>query len=261
METTNPTRTAKDQFNAQATEYNAQWNTWSEETLGVMLAAAQPTLTDRILDVATGTGFTALAFAPYVASVIGLDVSPGMLRQAEAYAFERGITNAAFQEGAAEALPFGDSSFDIVCCRIAPHHFLSVPEFLSEAARVLVPGGRFVLVDTTVPDGASEAADWQNTVEALRDPSHVRNYPPSEWQQMTETAGLTVTECRTDGGGITIPLSDWTHKAGCTPEQAAAVRQSFADAPESARQAFQIAAADGETVFTWLRVLLRAEKV
>jgi ubiquinone/menaquinone biosynthesis C-methylase UbiE len=261
METNTPVRSAKEQFDKQATEYNAQWNLWSEETLNAMLTVAQATPTDTVLDVATGTGFTALAFAPLVYSVVGLDVSPGMLEQAQKYAVERGITNARFQEGAAEALPFGDHSFDLVTCRIAPHHFLDITHFLSETARVLKPGGRFVLADTTVPDDYPEAARWQNIVEVLRDPSHVQNYTPSEWRQMTEAAGLTVTECRTNGGGITIPLSDWLHKAGCTPEQSAAVRQAFADAPESAKQAFQIVTnTDGETVFTWQRVLLQAVK-
>ena len=261
MKTPAPARSAKEQFDKQAAEYNAQWNTWSEETLSAMLAAAQAKPTDIVLDAATGTGFTALAFAPFVQSVVGLDVSPGMLAQARKHALERGVSNARFEEGAAESLPFGEGAFDLVTCRIAPHHFLDVSKFLAETARVLKPGGRFVLVDTTVPDDLPEAARWQNAVEVLRDPSHVQNYAPREWRQRTEAAGLAVTGCRTGGGGITIPLSDWLHKAGCTPEQSAAVRKAFADAPESAKQAFQITtAAEGETVFTWQRVVLHAVK-
>lgn len=259
MEDANPKRTAKEQFDKQAVEYNAQWNTWSERTLNAMLELAQCLPKFRVLDVATGTGFTALAFAPFVHSVVGLDVSTGMLRQAEKHAERRGIANAVFQEGTAESLPFADGSFELVTCRIAPHHFLSVPKFLSETARVLKPGGSLVMADTTVPDDLPEAADWQNAVEVLRDPSHVKNYMPATWRQMTEAAGMTVTECRADSGGITIPLSDWLRKAGCTPDQSAAVRQMFADAPKSAREAFQIVAGGGgETVFTWPRVLLRA---
>ncbi|MGI4790419.1 MAG: class I SAM-dependent methyltransferase [Janthinobacterium lividum] len=256
-----PARSAKAQFDRQAAEYNAQWNTWSEEALSSLLTSAQPKPTDSVLDVATGTGFTALAFAPLVQSVIGLDVSIGMLRQAEKQAQERGITNASFQEGIAENLPFADQSFDIVTCRIAPHHFLDIQKFLTETARVLKPGGRFVLADTTVPDDAPDAGQWQNAVEAVRDPSHVRNYTPSEWRHRVEAAGLTVSECHTGGGGITIPLSDWIIKAGCTPDQSAEVRRLFAEAPESAREAFQIVTdTSGETVFTWQRVLLKAVK-
>ena len=256
---TAPARSAKEQFDKQAAHYDTQWNTWSEETLGWLLANANPRPTDFVLDVATGTGFTALAFAPFVEAVIGLDVSPGMLEQARRQAGERKVANAVFQEGAAEALPFPNGAFDIVTCRIAPHHFLSVEKFLAEAARVLKPGGRLALVDTTVPDDAPEVAAWQNEVEVVRDPSHIRNHTPHEWQAMAEAAGLTVSECGSGGVGITIPLSDWITKAGCTSDQAAEVRRCFADAPESARTAFQIGTTpDDETVFTRQRVTLLA---
>ena len=257
-----PTRSAKEQFDQQAPQYDSQWNTWSEETLNWMLEAAQCLPEYRVLDVATGTGFTALAFAPGVHSVVGLDVSSGMLAQAQGQAEERGVTNAEFREGAAEALPFADSTFDLVTCRIAPHHFLDIQKFVSEAARTLKPGGALVLVDTTVPDNDPEAADWQNMVEAVRDPSHVKNYTPTEWRGMAERAGLTVQVCEAPPGGITIPLSDWLIKAGCTSEQTAEVRRRFAEAPENVRDAFQIhQKGDGETVFTWQRVLLKAVKV
>ncbi len=260
-ETVVPARSAKAQFDKQAMHYNTDWNAWSEETLTWLRDNADPHSTDTVLDVATGTGFTALAFAPLVQSVIGLDVSSGMLGQARKRAQELGIGNATFQEGPAEALPFPDDTFDLVTCRIAPHHFLDIQKFLIETARVLKPGGHLVLVDTTVPNASPETADWQNEVETLRDPSHVRNYTPSEWRRMTETAGLTVQEVGSGGGGITIPLSDWIFKAGCTPEQADAVRQRFADAAESVRQAFAIKTQpDGETVFTWQRVVLKAMK-
>lgn len=256
-----PARSAKEQFDRQAAHYDTQWSTWSEETLGWLLANADPKPSDFVLDVATGTGFAALAFAPLVETVIGLDVSPGMLEQARRQAWERRIANAVFQEGTAESMPFAEGAFDIVTCRIAPHHFLDVQKFLAEAARVLKPGGRLALVDTAVPDDAPKDAAWQNAVEAVRDPSHVRNHTPQEWRAMAEAAGLTVTQSGSGGGGITIPLSDWIVKAGCTPDQAAEVRRRFADAPQSARTAFQIQTTPGgETVFTWQRVALLAVK-
>ncbi|MCW3060866.1 MAG: Methylase involved in ubiquinone/menaquinone biosynthesis [Capsulimonas sp.] len=256
-----PTRSAKEQFDKQAAHYNAQWNTWSEETLSWILAHSGYQPTDKVLDIATGTGFTALAFAPHVAEVIGSDVSTGMLDQARKQAEEREITNATFTEAPAEALPFLDATFDIVTSRIAPHHFLDIQKFAAETARVLKPGGRLVLVDTSVPDGDIEAADWQNAVEVLRDPSHVRNYTPSEWRAIWEDAGLTVETIGDTGGGITIPLSDWIFKAGCTPEQAQQVRDQFANAPANVKAIYQIVEqANGETVFTWRRVAVRAVK-
>jgi len=259
--TQSPKRSAREQFDRQAEHYNAQWNAWSEETLDWLLENARPDKQDQALDVATGTGFTALAFAPHVRSVIGIDVSPGMLAQARRRAEEQGITNVTFQEGAAEAFPFPDGTFDLVTCRIAPHHFLSVPQFLQETARVLKPGGRFLLVDTCVPDGDPEADIWQNAVEALRDPSHVRNDTPSEWRERIQAAGLLVERMTSSGNGITMRLSEWLEKAGCTPDQQEAVRRRFETAPPSAARAFRIThEPGGETVFTWQRVLVRAIK-
>ena len=255
-----PTRTAREQFDRQATHYNAQWNQWSEETLCWLLEHSDARPTDTLLDVATGTGFTALAFAPHVASVVGLDVSTGMLAQARLRAEEQGIVNAMFVEGSAESIPYPDAAFDLVTCRIAPHHFLSVPQFLSETARVLKPGGRLLLGDTTVPDDNYEAAVWQNSVETLRDPSHVRNYTPSEWCGFVDDAGLTVTD-HDASGGIGITLADWMIKGGCTPEQSDAVRAQFTGAPASVAAAYQIETlADGDIRFVWQRVVLKAVK-
>lgn len=261
IESNTPRRSARQQFDRQAEHYNAQWNAWNHESLAWLLenAACQPT--DTALDVATGTGFTALAFAPRVQTMIGLDVSPGMLAQARQRATAQGLANVTFQEGEAESLPFPAVTFDLVTCRVAPHHFLSVPRFLSEVARVLKPGGRFVLADTSVPDDAPEIDAWQNRTERLRDPSHVRNYTPREWRQCVKTAGLVVERLSDAGGGIPIVLSEWLVKAGCTPEQTAAVRHQFATAPESVVRAFQIAPLpDGDTGFVWQRLVLRARK-
>lgn len=255
-----PQRTAKEQFDRQAEHYNAQWNSWSEESLRWLLENAAPTPSDRALDIATGTGFTALAFAPHVAQVIGLDVSSGMLAQARKYAAEQGISNAEFQEGPAEHLPFPDQSFDLVTCRIAPHHFLSITKFVQEVARVLKPGGRFLVADTSVPDNDPEADHWQNTVEALRDPSHVRNYTPSEWQGFLAEAGLAL-EATNDSGGIPITLNDWLIKAGCTPEQSTAVRLEFAAATPAITETFRIAYLPNNDIgFVWRRFTFKATK-
>lgn len=256
-----PTRSAKEQFDRQASHYDTQWNSWSEETLAWLLKHAEPSPGDTVVDVATGTGFTALAFAPLVQSVTGTDVSSGMLEQARKRAEEQGIRNAAFLEAPAEALPFPDESADIVVCRIAAHHFLDVRKFISEAARVLKPGGRFVVADTTVPDDDPEAADWQNEIEAVRDPSHVRNYTPRQWAKMVEEAGLTVAEITDSGAGITIAGRDWVRKAGCTSEQNERICALFQSAPESAKTTFQIhRGEDGGMVFTWKRVVFAAKK-
>ena len=257
--TTEPT-SAREQFDWQAEKYNTRWASWSDESLRRMVELSDPKPEWRVLDVATGTGFTALAFALLVREVVGADLSPGMLQQAGQRAAEAGIANASWVEAPAEALPFAEASFDLVTVRIAPHHFRDVRAFLRETRRVLLPGGVFVLADTTVPDGDARAADWQNAVERERDTSHGANLSPETWRALCTEAGFAVTDLDTTGGAITIPLSAWLETAGCTGERAARVRQLFADAPASARQQFAITTeASGEKYFSWQRVVLRAE--
>jgi ubiquinone/menaquinone biosynthesis C-methylase UbiE len=261
MNQATPTRSSKEQFDKQAEQYNAQWNSWSAETLQWMIDNADVTPNCPVLDVATGGGFTAIEFAKRAKSVVGTDVSTGMLAEARKRAEAAGVGNATFEEAAAEALPFDDETFGIVTCRIAAHHFLDVAGFVREAARVLKPGGRFVLVDTTVPDDDPDAAAWQNAVEAVRDPSHVRNYSPREWVEMVSSAGLAVIAATAAGSGITIPLEDWIAKAGCTADQADEVRRRFASAPDSVKETFHLqATGDGTQIFQWQRLLLKAKK-
>ncbi len=252
---------AREQFDRQAAQYNDRWAAWSDESLRRMLEVADPQTHQRVLDVATGTGFTALAFAPPDSDVVGADNTPGMLAQARKRAEEAGIANVTWQEAPAEALPFTDGSFDLVTVRIAPHHFRDVPAFLRETRRVLRPGGALALCDTTVPDDDAEAADWQNAVERERDPSHGANLSPETWRALCAAAGLSVTALDHTSGRIAIPLSAWLETAGCTGDCAERVRRMFIEAPASARQQFHIVSEDdGETRFAWQRVVLRAER-
>jgi len=255
-------RTSQEQFDKQATHYDGQWNAWTEESLRWIAEHGQFDSADRVLDVATGTGFTALAIAPLVASVTGLDVSSGMLNEALRRAAEAGVGNVEFQQGSAESIPFPYGSFDAVTCRIAAHHFDSVPSFLAECSRVLRPGGRLLLADTTVPDGAPEIAEWQNRVELLRDPSHQRNYSPGEWTEFLQRAGFVVDALDFMGGFVPMTLNAWLQKAGCTGEAEQAVRAMFRADDAAIRETFAIEPQpDGDTRFRWLRVVIAAHRI
>jgi SAM-dependent methyltransferase len=86
----------------------------------------------------------------------------------------------------ADHLPFADSSFDAVACRIAAHHFPDALAALKEMARVA--RDRVVICDNTFTSESAEEAD------RLRDPSHVRNYGVPEWRTFFELAGLEVAD-------------------------------------------------------------------
>jgi ubiquinone/menaquinone biosynthesis C-methylase UbiE len=163
----------------------------------VELVAPQPTWI--ALDIATGAGHVALALAPHLAHVVASDLTPQMLGVARGLARERKILNISFADIRAEAMPFADATFDLVTCRIAPHHFDDVRQFVAESARVLRPGGVFGLAENISPDTSTmegsvdalaAAADEYNTFEKLRDPSHVRCLTLNEWRDLVVQAGL-----------------------------------------------------------------------
>lgn len=156
----------------------------------------------RALDVATWAGHMALAFAPHVAHVVASDITPEMLAETAKLAASKGLGNVETAVADAEALPFAEASFDLVSCRIAPHHFGDMPRFISEVARVLEPGGTFALVDNIAPDAdttpgfaadALAAADViYNLYEKIRDPSHGRALTAAAWRGLMAGSGLTV---------------------------------------------------------------------
>ncbi len=200
----------------------------------------------RLLDVGTGAGHTAFAFAPRIRAVEALDLTQQMLDEVDRNAGERGHDNIHCRLGDAEALPYEDASFDFVTSRLCAHHFEDVPAFAREAARVLKPGGCFLLVDSLASEDASSDTFF-NTFELLRDPSHVRNYSRSNWAQMLDAAGF-----RSETLGETFMLHQdfeaWVERIGTPPTAIAHLRFLFETAGESRQREFDIVLEAGKVV-------------
>jgi SAM-dependent methyltransferase len=180
----------QEQFGKTAAHYLTSKPHAQGKSLERLVTLTSPQKNWRVLDVATGGGHVAYTFAPHVARVWATDITQEMLDQVKAEAAKRGLTNVRATYAKAEALPFEDASFDLVTCRVAPHHFDSIPEFLAETHRVLKPGGVFALVDNVVPDGS--VGDYVNAFERLRDPSHLRAWTMQEWRAALAAAGYAV---------------------------------------------------------------------
>lgn len=203
---------AQERFGQFAEGYVLSKSHASGDDLERLVEVAQPQAEWAVLDIATGGGHTALRFAPHVRSMVAFDLTPPMLSAARKFITSKNATNVVYTAGDAENLPFAPGSFDLITCRIAPHHFPNCFRFVQEATRVLKPGGRFLVEDNTVPDD-EPAARYVDAFERLRDPSHVRMYAGYEWQGMFLDAGLEVTSLETVSkpGAKLVP---WVERQG-----------------------------------------------
>ena len=192
----------KQQFGANAAAYLTSTVHAKGASLARLVELVQPKKTWHALDVATGAGHTGAAFAPHVARVVASDLTPEMLDQVTKLAADKGFANMETAIADAEALPFEADSFDLVTCRIAPHHFPNIALFLAESFRVLKPGGIFALVDNVSPDPETtpgfakaelrDAGIAYNAFEKIRDPSHGRALATAEWIELMADTGFTL---------------------------------------------------------------------
>ncbi len=232
----------RSQFGAAAAAYTASVGHRDPAMVGRVVELARPQPSDRALDVAAGAGHTALALAPHVAEVIAYDITPQMLAETARNAVERGLTNVAIRQGAAEQLPFADSSFEIVTVRHAPHHFADAAQAVREMARVTKSGGRVIIVDSRAPEDPVLDREF-NHIEKLRDPSHVRNYRPSEWRSMVTATGLRITFEELDfytENGRPMDFAAWTRRANTPPAAIAELARLFRDASPALIEALRI---------------------
>ncbi len=146
------------------------------------------------LDMATGTGFTAIELARMCGKVTAIDATEKMLSEAVMNATKAGYTGIEFMERMVESTWLESGFYDVVTCRRAAHHFFDKGAVLREVMRVLKPGGKMGLVDMVVPE--ADNSDLLNRIERVRDPSHVGAEKISNWINLASKAGFRIIETR-----------------------------------------------------------------
>jgi ubiquinone/menaquinone biosynthesis C-methylase UbiE len=226
--------------------------------LDLLTALLDPDLSMTVLDAATGPGHTAVRIAPFVGAVVAVDLAPDMIERTSELARDRGVTNLTARVMDVENLEFADGQFDAVTCRIAPHHFTDIKRALGEIHRVIRPGGRFVVEDSSVPVNPLLDA-FLNDVERLRDPTHVRSFSEPEWRGMLEAVGFTISAV--SWVRKIHMIQDWLRTAGVSASDSGPVYRAIGVAPPEAITHFEIVFADRIPVsYVDDKILIRADR-
>ncbi|TVR23381.1 MAG: SAM-dependent methyltransferase [Anaerolineaceae bacterium] len=224
----------KRRFAAAAPDYITSPAHTDREALDIMRQLANPEADWMVLDIATGGGHTAQAFAPYVKRVIASDLTPAMLHAARQHNAHPNVT---FCVADAETLPFPSNTLDCITCRIAPHHFADCYRFVLESARCLKPDGLLIVQDQRNADDEKTAA-YLDAFERLRDSSHHRAYADYEWRGMFLDAGLRVEALQRlsrPAGGLTT----WAQRQRCDAATIEKLHIMLHQAPPAVRQHLQ----------------------
>ncbi len=181
---------------------------------------------ERAVDVGTGAGTLALALAPLVREVVGVDLVPELLERARANA----PANVTFVEGDATSLPLDSGSFDLACTRRTLHHIARPELAVAELVRVTAPGGR-VFVDDQIAPVDPLAALELDRFERARDPSHTRTLPDIDFRHLFEANGLVLLQTRVESHRR--ELDYYLGLAGCEGEARDRVRALSPGGPEA----------------------------
>lgn len=166
-----------------------------------------------VLDVACGAAHAAEPVAGAVRQVVGIDLTPALLKVGALRLADQGVTNILLQEGNAESLPFVDESFDVVYCRSSLHHFVDPRRCVDEMVRVCRSGGRIVLLDLVPP--SEHVRDRFDYVHRLIDPSHVRSILEEELGDLLPDGveGITVIDRLSIRLPLDVALTEQSNKA------------------------------------------------
>jgi SAM-dependent methyltransferase len=236
MRTNEAAQCSQQQFAAAAAAYVTSAYHANGPDLPRLVEAGEFTGRESVVDFGSGAGHAALAVAPHVGQVVGIDVTPEMVAVASDLAASRRISNARFQRADVTELPFPDGSFDAVTSRQSAHHYGDVSKAIVEAYRVLQPGGRILIVDTVAPEDPG-LDTFLNCFELLRDPSHIRDWRPSELFRMLMAAGFCSGEVVAHYD-IALDGRTWVERMRTPAQRVEMIRTLFREASDAQRSAF-----------------------
>ena len=248
----------REEFTRQADEYAKAAVIRDQAHIERFVRMIDPAADARVLEVATGPGYIAMALARVAREAVGVDLTEAPLQIAERNKSERGLTNVSFRVADAENLPFADGEFDVVVCRFAVHHFENPRSVLGEMARVCRTGGTVAVEDMVASEHLARA-EFHNRFERLRDTSHTRALPMSELLRMLADCGFEVE--RFESLGLKNPVEKWLSASFTPPERAKEVRGMIERDVAEDLSGVGSTRIDGELLFTHHAAIVVARKL
>jgi ubiquinone/menaquinone biosynthesis C-methylase UbiE len=230
-------RNVQNQFGPRATAYVESAVHSQGQELMDLAALAEKAAPEHAIDLGCGGGHVAYTLARHARRVTATDLSADMLAVVAETARSKGLDNVETVEASAEKLPFETGTFDFLGCRYTAHHWLDAEAGLREGRRVLKSGSPAVFID--VYASAIPLLDTHlQSVELLRDTSHVRNYSIGEWMTMLARAGFAIHASRTFR--LRMHFKTWIERMATPPLYAQAIRALQDGAPAEVKAHFAI---------------------
>lgn len=205
--------------------------------LTALEAAVEKIRPGRALDLGSGGGHVAYLLARHARQVAAVDLSAEMLSAVTNTAKAKGLANIETHRATVDRLPFADASFDCVVTRYSAHHWRDFMGGLSEARRVAKAGAPVIFMDVFTP-GAALLDTHLQSLELLRDTSHVRNYTLAEWTESLARTGLAVKAVQT--WRLDLEFESWIARMQTPPVFVAAIKALQAAAPDEVLKHFAV---------------------
>ena len=239
MTSTAHSQVVQKQFGEQASAYLSSAVHAQGAEFALLQAALAGRGDARVLDLGCGAGHVSFHVAPLAGEVVAYDLSQQMIDVVATAAAERGLGNISTVRGAAERLPFADAEFDFVFSRYSAHHWSDLGLALREVRRVLKPGGVMAFIDILSP-GMPLLDTYLQSIEVLRDTSHVRDYSADEWLRQVSEAGLHT--CSTSRQRLRLEYRSWVERMRTPEVMRAAILQLQRSMGDEVREYFEIEA-------------------
>lgn len=191
----------------------------------------------QVLDLGCGGGHVTYHVATVAEHVTAYDLCAEMVELVMQQAQQKSLHNVHGKVGAAEQLDFPDQSFDVVVSRYSAHHWHNLGQAMQEIYRVLKPHGTVIFFD--VIGSADPILDtFLQTIEMIRDPSHVRDYSLAEWTRIAEYHGFRIEAIEKQS--LDLDFQTWVTRMQTPAASVATIRELQQKVSDQVRDYYQI---------------------